>query len=93
MLPEICRQRSNEIYDVVLAAFSLALHELTKRQDLVIGTVLAARHLHPELEKMVGFLANTVPVRTAVDDTMPLQVFNGAMRSVGIYFVQLGIAI
>lgn len=24
---------------------------------------------------MVGFLANTVPVRTAVDDTMPLQVF------------------
>ncbi|MGP5565610.1 amino acid adenylation domain-containing protein [Vreelandella alkaliphila] len=75
VLPEICRQRSNEIYDVVLAAFSLALHELTKRQDLVIGTVLAARHLHPELEKMVGFLANTVPVRTAVDDTMPLQVF------------------
>ncbi len=50
---------------VLLAAFRILLYRLGEQEDLAIGTVLAGRDTIDE-ERMVGYLARTVLVRTRV---------------------------
>ncbi|HEV2733815.1 MAG TPA: amino acid adenylation domain-containing protein, partial [Longimicrobiaceae bacterium] len=52
-------------FAVLLAAFQLLLHRYTGADDLVVGTPSAAR-TRPELEEMVGFFVNTLPVRVGL---------------------------
>ena len=47
---------------VLLAAFQALLHRYTGMDDLVVGAPLAAR-TRPELEEVVGYFANTLPLR------------------------------
>ncbi|MDG4780086.1 amino acid adenylation domain-containing protein [Micromonospora sp. WMMD961] len=49
-------------YVVLLAAFQTVLARWSGRDDFLIGTV-AANRPRSELERLVGFFANTVPVR------------------------------
>ena len=49
-------------YMVLLAAFSTFLHRLTGRDDIVVGSPLAGR-TRPELESLIGFFVNTLPMR------------------------------
>ncbi|WP_066370582.1 non-ribosomal peptide synthetase [Herbidospora mongoliensis] len=56
-------------FAAALAAFALLLHRLTGAGDLVIGTTHAGRD-RPETERLVGCVANTLPLRIAVDPRM-----------------------
>ena len=50
------------LFSTLLGAFGLLLHKLTGQDDLVIGTPVRGRD-HPELESLIGFFVNTLPVR------------------------------
>ncbi len=61
-------EANQDFYDTLLAAFACCLKGWGGANDMVLGTAAAARHPHPDLENIVGFFANTVPVRIELAD-------------------------
>lgn len=51
---------------VLLAAWTLLLHRATGQREVVIGTPVRGRNL-PELEAVMGFFVNALPLRLRVD--------------------------
>ena len=49
-----------------LTAWAIILHRYSGQPDIAIGTPIANR-THPELEKLIGFFANTLVLRSSVD--------------------------
>ncbi|GHO97352.1 hypothetical protein KSF_074000 [Reticulibacter mediterranei] len=61
-LQHLSRQQGVTPYMLLVAAFQTLLYRYTGQEDLVIGTVAANRQA--ETEAMVGFLVNTLVLRT-----------------------------
>ncbi|MGW7300140.1 amino acid adenylation domain-containing protein [Streptomyces sp. NPDC054829] len=58
------RERALSLNTLVLGAWALVLAQLTDREDVVFGTVVADRPPHLDgVESMVGLMNNAVPVR------------------------------
>jgi hypothetical protein len=62
-LRELGRRRGATPFMTLLAAFDALLARYTGEEDVVVGTPVAGR-TRPELEGVVGFLVNTVALRT-----------------------------
>ncbi|MFK4445886.1 amino acid adenylation domain-containing protein [Caballeronia udeis] len=54
-------------FAVLLASFQLFLHRLTGQADLLVGTDVAGRD-RTELEGLIGFFINVLPVRSRIAD-------------------------
>ncbi|HEV7587077.1 MAG TPA: amino acid adenylation domain-containing protein, partial [Longimicrobium sp.] len=65
-LRALARREGATPYAVVVAAFALLLGRYAGEDDLVLGTLLANRP-RPELEELVGFFSNTLPLRLRLD--------------------------
>lgn len=61
------KQHNIDPYDLVLTAFACVLSTWKQVNNYLIGTVSAGRHLHSECEDILGFLANTLPVKIDLD--------------------------
>ncbi len=61
-LTELSRREGTTLFVTVMAALQALLHRYTGQTDIVVGTVSADRTM-PELEPLIGFLVNTLPVR------------------------------
>ncbi|WP_216216774.1 non-ribosomal peptide synthetase [Amycolatopsis aidingensis] len=66
-LEELATQRGATLFMVLLAAFAARLGRLAGQEDVVVGTPVAGR-AHPDLERMIGFIVNTLALRTRVGD-------------------------
>lgn len=55
-------------FAVLQAAFAVLLHRYCQQNDVVIGSVVADRY-EPELEEVLGFLVNTVVLRSQLRPT------------------------
>jgi amino acid adenylation domain-containing protein len=66
------------LFMVLLAAWTLLLARLSGQREVVVGTPVRGRSL-PELENVMGFFVNALPLRLRVD---PDQSFVAALRSV-----------
>jgi amino acid adenylation domain-containing protein len=64
-LEAAARAEGTTLYAVIAAAFGLLLSRYSGEDDFVVGTLLANRP-RPELADVVGFFANTVPLRMRV---------------------------
>jgi amino acid adenylation domain-containing protein len=64
-LLKLSRREAVTLYMVLLAALQLLLARYSGQTDIVVGSPIAGRR-HPELERLVGFFANTVVLRTDV---------------------------
>ncbi|HLL47390.1 MAG TPA: condensation domain-containing protein, partial [Longimicrobiaceae bacterium] len=62
-LRELGRRQGATLFMTLLAAFDVLLARYTGEEDVVVGTPVAGR-TRPELEGVVGFLVNTVALRT-----------------------------
>jgi amino acid adenylation domain-containing protein len=62
----LARGAGSTPYVVLAAAFGLLLGRYADRDDLLLGSVASLR-ARPELEGMVGFLANTLPLRVRLE--------------------------
>ncbi|MCB2198617.1 amino acid adenylation domain-containing protein [bacterium] len=51
------------LFTTMMAVTSLFLKRLTGEEDILLGTPVSGRD-HPDLDRVVGFFANTLPLRT-----------------------------
>ncbi|WP_435105206.1 condensation domain-containing protein [Arhodomonas sp. AD133] len=66
-LSRLAGDRGATLFTVLLASFQLLLHRSTGQSDLVVGTDVAGR-VHPDLENLIGFFVNVLPLRSRLDD-------------------------
>ncbi|BBC27200.1 non-ribosomal peptide synthetase [Pseudanabaena sp. ABRG5-3] len=65
---ETLSQRSGvTLFMTLLTAFTVLLYRYSGQQDLVIGSPIANRN-RVEIENLIGFFANTLPLRIKVDN-------------------------
>ncbi len=62
-LNALAQREQATLFQVLLAAFQVLLQRLTGQTDIAIGTSIANRN-HPDLEPLIGFLTNTLVMRT-----------------------------
>ncbi|HTG34802.1 MAG TPA: amino acid adenylation domain-containing protein [Thermoanaerobaculia bacterium] len=69
-LRDLSRRERSSLYMTLLAAWYVLLLSLTGREDLVVGTSVAARE-RVELEGMIGFFINVLALRTSLAGDPP----------------------
>ena len=69
---EMCQRESATLYTVLLAAWSVFLHRYTDQDDIIIGSGLAGRN-RAELEGLIGFFVNTLPLRVDISENPTFQ--------------------
>ncbi|ASW55624.1 non-ribosomal peptide synthetase [Plantactinospora sp. KBS50] len=62
-LRALSRREGTTIFVTLLAALQVLLHRYSGQDDIVVGTASANRS-RPELAPLIGYLVNTLPVRT-----------------------------
>ena len=77
-LQALAQQEQTTLSNVVLALFKLLLFQVTKQKDICIG-VAAANRNHPDLENLLGFFVNILPLRTLFADDLE---FSGLLTQV-----------
>ncbi len=66
-LRRLARARRTTLANVFLAVFEALLFQLTRQEDICLGVSTANRN-HPDLENLIGFFVNLLPVRVRVDE-------------------------
>ena len=77
-LRALARREGSTLFHVLLSAWALLLHQATGQRDLVVGTPVRGRGV-PELEPVMGFFVNALPLRLQVD---PAAGFDALLASV-----------
>ncbi len=65
-LKTLAYEHQASLFMVLLAGFNLTLHREQGLEDIVLGTDLAGR-TESQLESLIGFFINVLPIRTKVD--------------------------
>ena len=65
-LKQISQEEETTLFMTMVTAFSILLSRYTNQDDIVIGTPIANRH-YPEVENIIGFFANTLPIRITLE--------------------------
>jgi len=60
---ELCRREGATLQMGLLAVLALVLHRYSRQNDFAIGIPIWGRN-HPDLENLIGFFINTLPIRT-----------------------------
>jgi len=66
-LNKLAAQRGTTLFTLLLASFQLLMHRQTGQHDLVVGTDVAGRS-HPDVEPLIGFFVNVIPLRSRLAD-------------------------
>ncbi|WP_322923406.1 amino acid adenylation domain-containing protein [Paenibacillus campi] len=66
-LEHICKQQHATIFMGLFALYNVLLYRYTQQKDLIVGTITANREL-AEIENIIGFFVNTLPIRTEVKE-------------------------
>ncbi|MDB4892680.1 MAG: amino acid adenylation domain protein, partial [Gemmatimonadetes bacterium] len=64
---QTAREHATTPFVVLLAAFEVLLHRYSRQDDIVVGTVVTGRG-QPELEGLIGYFSNTLPVRVTFEN-------------------------
>ena len=62
-LEELCRSEGATLQMGLLALLALLLHRYSRQDDFAIGIPIWGRN-HPDLEPLIGFFVNTLPIRS-----------------------------
>lgn len=65
-LHHIARETGGTLFMPLLAAFALHIRSYSAQNDLIIGSPIANRN-RPEVEDLIGFFANTLPLRLHIN--------------------------
>ena len=60
---QLCSQEGATLQMGLVALLALLLHRYSRQEDFAIGVPIWGRN-HPDLEPLIGFFVNTLPVRT-----------------------------
>jgi amino acid adenylation domain-containing protein len=78
-LKGLAQSAGTTLYTTLLTAFALLLARYSQQDDLVIGSPVANRE-RSELEPLIGFFVNTVPLRITLNGNPTFQSLLGAVR-------------
>lgn len=67
ILKKFGSEQSVSMFSLFISAYFTLLHIYTRQSDLMVGTVFSNR-TNPDYEKMIGFFANTLPLRAILKD-------------------------
>ena len=83
---ELCRSEGATLQMGLLAVVALLLHRYSRQDDVAIGVPIWGRN-HPDLEPLIGFFINTLPIRTRFDQTLSFRQLLAQVkeRSIGAY--------
>ncbi|MFJ2685159.1 non-ribosomal peptide synthase/polyketide synthase [Pseudomonas sp. NPDC087342] len=62
------------LYSTLLASFQVLLHQVSGAADVLVGADVAGRE-QPELERLIGFFVNVLPLRSQFDGATPFAGF------------------
>ncbi|WP_211472188.1 non-ribosomal peptide synthase/polyketide synthase [Collimonas humicola] len=65
-LKTLARQQKASLYEVLITSYFIWLHRLSSQTDFIVGMPYNDRG-RPELEDLVGFFVNVLPLRAQVD--------------------------
>jgi amino acid adenylation domain-containing protein len=71
-LKVLARAEGATLFMVLLAGFKVLLHRYTGQQEIIVGSPISNRQ-RKELEGLIGFFVNTLPVRTIVSGDLPFR--------------------
>jgi amino acid adenylation domain-containing protein len=80
-LEDLSQQSGVTLFMTLLAAFQTLLHRYTGQTDIAIGSPIANRH-RSELEEIIGFLVNSLVLRTDLVGDPPFQELLARVRDV-----------
>lgn len=66
-LYQFCKEKDVTLYMLNLAAYALLLSKYSNQTDIIIGSPVANRN-RTEVEKMIGFFTNTIPIRIKLQE-------------------------
>lgn len=75
----LCQSENVTLFILLLATCKLLLYRYTGQEDVIVGTTTANRN-HAELEGVIGFFANTLPLRTSCSGNPPFLQFLQRVR-------------
>lgn len=78
-LKDVARASNSTLFMVLVAGVQMLLARYTGQPDVTVGTATSGRN-RPELEGLVGFFVNTVPLRTVVDESASFDGFLSVVR-------------
>jgi acyl carrier protein len=89
-LRSLSRREGTTLFMTLLGGFLALLYQYTGQEDLVVGSVIANRD-RAEMEKLIGFLANTLVLRVDLSGSPSFRELLGRVREVclGAYTHQL----
>jgi amino acid adenylation domain-containing protein/thioester reductase-like protein len=79
----LSRQESTTLFMTLLAAFQTLLFRYTGQEDILVGAPISDRH-RSELEGLIGFLLNTLVLRTNLSDSPSFRQLLGRVREVAL---------
>lgn len=82
-LERFSKRNDATLFMSLMAGFALLAQRYTGRDDLCIGTTTSGRPL-PELEGLIGFFINILPMRIQVDDTMTVREYMTRVRKLTV---------
>lgn len=69
-----CAEHGFTLYMYLLAAYKVLLYKYTGQRDLIVGSPIANRQ-HRDIESLIGFFVNTVPMRSVIDPSISFRDF------------------
>ncbi|MFF9127540.1 amino acid adenylation domain-containing protein [Streptomyces sp. NPDC014889] len=81
VLSRVAQAENATPFMVLLAAFTVVLHQWSGQSDLVVGTPVAGRP-RPELERLVGLFVNTLALRVDLEGATTFRDLIGRVRAV-----------
>jgi amino acid adenylation domain-containing protein len=66
-LKELMTKTNTTLYMVLLTIFHIFLAKITGQRDIIIGTVVAGRDYHVELQKIIGMFLNTLVLKHRIN--------------------------
>jgi hypothetical protein len=76
----LSRREGTTLYMTLLAGFVVLLNQYTGQEDVVVGSVIANRE-REEVERLIGFVANTLVLRMDVSGGPSLREMLGRVRA------------
>jgi amino acid adenylation domain-containing protein/non-ribosomal peptide synthase protein (TIGR01720 family) len=82
-LEALCAGEGVTLFTLLIAAYKVLLLRHSGQEDLVVGTVDANR-ARPEIEPLMGFFINTLPIRTRLDGDPTVPELLGRVRDAAL---------
>lgn len=78
-LKKFSRETDVTLYTLLLTTFQILMHRVCEQTDVVVGIDVAGRQ-HAELEQVVGFFVNVLPIRSRTNDADSVADFLAATK-------------